>query len=131
MKKIKIALASLVSLLAFAPALAFAQTFQLQNGSLGGILISIGKLLSQIVPILIALAVVVFLWGVLKFIFNAGDEAKRQDGKWIIIYSLIGIVVMVSVWGLVSFVQGTFGLSSDRGPNAGQLPTVPQPNLNP
>ena len=74
--------------------------------------------LGKIVPLLIGLAVVVFLYGVLKFITAAGDETKRKEGKDVIIYGIIGLFVMVSVWGLVNLILGTFTLSP-------AMPTMP------
>ncbi|HAO64812.1 TPA: hypothetical protein DCQ44_02400 [Candidatus Taylorbacteria bacterium] len=70
------------------------------------------SLMGTVVPILIGLAVIVFLYGVLKFVLNAGDEGARSEGKTMMVYGIIGIVVMVSVWGLVRFVQNTFNLTN-------------------
>ena len=126
MTRIKVLIGSFVSMLTFVPALALAQSgLQLGNGNLAGSLDYVWSLVNKLVPILIALGVIVFLWGILKFIFNAGDAEKRSDGKWIIIYSLIGIFVMVSVWGLVAFLQNTFGVSGSGNPtnNGPQLPS--------
>jgi len=126
MKRIKVILGSLVGALAFLPALAFAQgNFNLSSGGITGVLGSVGSILNMIVPILIALGIIAFLWGVLRFIFSAGDEEKRKAGKMFMIYGIIGIVVMVSVWGLVAFIQKSFGIQSGTVQNGPQLPTVP------
>ena len=127
MTKTKIVIGSLLSTLAFLPALALAQNnggLGLGQGNLTGTLGTIRSLVDQVIPILIGLGIVAFLFGVLKFIFNAGDEGKRTDGKWVIIYSLIGIFVMVSVWGLVAVLQNAFGVQG--GMSAGiQTPGIP------
>jgi uncharacterized membrane protein YidH (DUF202 family) len=122
MKRIKIVLGSLVSALAFLPALAFAQSgVRLQN--LGTALNDVQYIMDRIVPMLIGLAVIVFLWGVLKFVFNAGDEDKRKEGRQLMVWGIVGIVVMVSVWGLVAFVQNTFGVGNiNSAQNIPQLP---------
>jgi uncharacterized membrane protein HdeD (DUF308 family) len=119
MKRIKIILGSMLGVLTFLPALAFAQSVDSTN--LGTALASIRYFMNLIIPILIGLAVIVFLWGVLTFIFNASDDEKRKSGKWMMIYGIIGIVVMVSVWGLVAFVQNSFGLE-----NTDTAHTIPQ-----
>jgi hypothetical protein len=126
MKRIKFIVGSLLSVLSLAPALAFAQLppVSTQQG-LSSFITWLQTLMGLIVPILIGLAIIVFLYGVLRFIFNAGDEAKRSEGKMFIIYGLIGIVIMVSVWGLVGFIQGTFGLNQVTGPSS-NLPAVPR-----
>lgn len=64
--------------------------------------------IDPLVFLLIAVAVLIFLYGVVKFIGAAGDEAKRKEGKDLIIYGLIGLFVMVSVWGLVNVLVSTF-----------------------
>lgn len=89
--------------------------------SLSSALNSLSALMMKLVPILIGLAVIAFLWGVMLFVFAAGNEDKRKDGKWMMVSGIIGIVVMVSVWGLVAFVQSTFGLNSGGAPTIGKM----------
>lgn len=81
-----------------------------------GLIDKVTGVLNQIVPLLIGLAVVVFLYGVLKFITAAGDETKRKEGKDIIIYGIIGLFVMVAVWGLVWILLNTFSLQTQTPP---------------
>lgn len=121
MKRIKFILGSLFGTLALMPALAFAQ-YNVQSG-LGGFLEWFKSLMVMVIPILIGLGVIVFLWGVLRFIFNAGDEEKRKEGRNFMIWGIIGIAVMVSVWGLVNFLQSTFGLQSANESQVG--PGIP------
>jgi hypothetical protein len=123
MKRIKFVLGSLFGTLALLPVLAQAQSgVRLTN--LGTALTDFQTIMNKVVPILIGLAIIVFLWGVLRFVFNAGDEEKRKDGKWMMVYGIIGIVVMVSVWGLVAFVQNTFGVGNVNNPQ--NIPQLPQ-----
>lgn len=117
MKKTKVIIGSLLGALSFAPMLAFAQTPAGNintSGGLAGVLDGLQLLLQRAVPIIVAIAIVVFLFGVLRFVFNAGNDEKRTEGRKFMIYAIIGIVVMVSVWGLVYFVQNTFGLSNNN-----------------
>lgn len=56
-------------------------------------------------------AVVVFFWGVVKFISNANDAAERQKGKTLMVWGIISFVVLVSIWGFVALIlQDTFGI---------------------
>ncbi|MBI4692244.1 MAG: hypothetical protein HY773_02275 [Candidatus Terrybacteria bacterium] len=73
-------------------------------------------ILNDVVPLLIGVAVVVFLYGVLKFITSAGDETKRKEGKDVMIYGIIGLFVMVAVWGLVWILLNTFSLQTGTPP---------------
>lgn len=63
---------------------------------------------TAVIPLIFALATVVFIWGVVQYVINDGEEAKKEKGRQFIIWGLIGLVVMVSVWGLVSIVTRTF-----------------------
>src|SRR3989344_9617250 len=68
-------------------------------------------LLDSVVPLLITLAIVVFIYGVIRYIANANDSAKREEGRNFMIWGIIGIFVIVSIWGLVKLLAGTFGVS--------------------
>lgn len=71
---------------------------------------------SVLVPVLVAIAFIVFLWGVYKyFIYGADNEADRAKGKQFVMWGIIGFVVILSVWGLVAMVANTFGLESGGG----------------
>jgi NADH:ubiquinone oxidoreductase subunit 2 (subunit N) len=100
------------------PALALAQVQNVQD--LGT---TIEDIINRVlVPLIFALAFVVFLWGVFQyFIAGASDEEKRESGKSLMIYGLIGFFVMVSVWGLVNLLVGTFPLET----NPPQFPQTP------
>lgn len=76
----------------------------------------------NIVPILMSLAVLVFFWGIVKFISQAGDERAVEEGKGFIIYGLIGIFVIITLWGIVGFLQESFGLAG--GGTVGDAPTI-------
>jgi hypothetical protein len=75
----------------------------------------IGGILSPLVPFLVGLAVVIFIYGVITTIFSEGGE-KKEDGKKFMFWGIIGIFVMVSMWGLVTILQNTFGFSGNELP---------------
>lgn len=64
-----------------------------------------------VIPGIFTLALVVFLWGVFKFI-RATADADKQEGKQFIYMGLIGLFVMVSVWGIIKIVGDTLGVKS-------------------
>jgi hypothetical protein len=82
---------------------------------------SLKAVLRIVVPVLVLLALVVFLWGVVVFIFNADDESARADGKKRIMWGIVGLFVIVSVWGLVyllSTITNIFGAVGINAPQA-------------
>lgn len=89
---------------------------------IGNIICNVHNILNSIVPVLLALGVVYFVWGVVKYMIG-GDEESKKKGRESIIYGIIGFAVIVSVWGLVNVVTNTFNLSGNRPP----LPTAGLP----
>lgn len=64
----------------------------------------------SIIPFIFTLAVVVFLWGVVQYVINPDNEDKREKGRDIMIWGVIGLFVMISIWGLVAVLGNTFGV---------------------
>lgn len=75
------------------------------------------------VPVIFALAFIVFLWGAFTtFILGASSEETKEKGKNLMLWGLIGFFVMVSIWGLVNILTGTVNFSNNTGvqtPSAG------------
>lgn len=66
-----------------------------------------------IVPVLFALAFIVFLWGAFQtFIVGANSDDAKEKGKNLMLWGLVGFFVMVSIWGLVNILTGTFDLNN-------------------
>ncbi|MDD2657548.1 MAG: hypothetical protein PHD04_02720 [Candidatus Pacebacteria bacterium] len=73
-----------------------------------------------IVPVLFAIAFIVFLYGAFKtFIIGATSEEVKEQGKNLMLWGLIGFFVMVSVWGLVNILTGTVTFGNNTGPSGG------------
>ena len=94
------------------PAISFADTFKDLVTKITD------EILKPLIPLIIGLAVVVFLWGVLRFIMAAGDQKKREEGRNFIIWGLVGITVMISIWGLVKILTDSLDLNNT-------IPTIP------
>ena len=73
------------------------------------------KILNAIVPLLMALGVVYFVWGVVQYVIADGEEAKTK-GRDTIIFGIIGLAVIVGLWGLVNIVVNTFNLGGVSAP---------------
>ncbi|HRH55461.1 MAG TPA: hypothetical protein PK609_01200 [Candidatus Paceibacterota bacterium] len=66
---------------------------------------------NSLVPLIYALAFLVFLVGMTRYFFLEQGEEGREKGKQLMLWGLIGFVVMFSVWGLVNLLLGTFGVA--------------------
>lgn len=73
-----------------------------------------------LIPLLFAVAVGVFIWGVIQYLRNSSDSKKREEGRSFMIYGIVSLFVMISIWGLVGFLGNTFGISTDFVPNLPQ-----------
>lgn len=97
------------------PVLAFAAT------DIGDILGTVQGLIQTIIPIVIGIAVLMFLWGIAQYIV-AKDAEKQKEARMIIIYGVIVLFSMVAIWGLVEVLGETFGISPGVVPAAPGLP---------
>lgn len=72
-----------------------------------------------LVPVIFALAFIVFIWGIAKaYIISGGNEEERKKGHQLVLWGIIGFVVMISLWGLVNVVAATFNLTGGAAPGA-------------
>ncbi len=116
-------------IMGLAPVVAFAQTTggtptRCTGGRVTdfqGMLCKISELLNAVIPVLIALGVVYFVWGVVQYVI-AADEEQKSAGRDKIIYGIIGLAVIIGVWGLATILRNTFGLDNVQQIN---YPTVP------
>ena len=100
------------------PFFAFAQTTNLQ-----GLITQAGILLNELIPLLMAAALVVFFWGLIQYIRSSG-EGEHKTGQNIMIAGIVSLFVMVSVWGLVRFLQSTLGISGGQSIEPPQVPPI-------
>jgi hypothetical protein len=114
----RISRAGLITLLLLETAVAHAQTDGGTGGTLGTDLATLLSYVDKyIVPLIFALAFIVFLWGVfVYFIAGGGNDEKRKEGRMFILYGIIGFVIMVSIWGIVNLITGSIKFDSKTRP---------------
>jgi hypothetical protein len=74
----------------------------------------IGGILTPLISLAMGLALVYFLWGVIKYIRQAGDEKSREEARKVMSFGIIALFVMVSVWGLVRIITETLNLNNQE-----------------
>lgn len=84
--------------------------FVLSTSNIGEILTYLSCLLSKIMPILVTVAALAFVWGIIKFYLNPNNEEKKKEGKGFMVWGLVALFVIVCVWGLVGLIANTFGV---------------------
>ena len=65
------------------------------------------NIVNPIILLLMASAVVYFLYGVAVFIQNADNPDKRQEGYQHMFWGIVGIFIMISASGLVRLIGST------------------------
>ena len=103
--------------LVFAPVMALAADLSNLDTLVG----DIGNLINNVLPVLFAIALVFFFWGVIQFLRAAGDEKAQATGKSHMIYGIVALAVMVSVYGLINFLTESAGLDNTQI----EIPEVP------
>jgi hypothetical protein len=98
----------------FTPHFAYADAFTLIDTLIGAF--------NAFSALCFSLAIAAFFWGMVKFVANAGDERKLEDGKKMMVMGLIGIFVIFSIWAIVGWLQSSLGWGGGGG---GSLPGVP------
>lgn len=107
----------------FTPVLAFAQ-LSVTSPDATGVVRFIQAALGVATSLIVAAAVVWFMWGVFKFIMHPGEQKEREEARSIMVAGIIGIAVMVSIWGLVRWVTNTGNLG---GTTFVAPPAIPMP----
>ncbi len=115
MKKITSTLLALALLVT--PSLSLAQQgFDADNSQLTDFFTEVLIFINDVlIPFILGVAFLFFVWGVFRyFIAGGADEEKREQGKKIIIYSLLGFVIIIIFWGLVNLLAESTGFEGDR-----------------
>lgn len=88
------------------------------------ILIRLRTTANFVIGLLFIVATLVFLWGIVKFIASAGDEAKRKSAKGLMTWGILGLAVMAAAWGITQVLVEYFGVPT-LGPTFRRYPTAP------
>ncbi len=72
-----------------------------------GMLISI---INALIPLVIAVAVIVFFWGIVRYIASVDEDAKEK-GRELAVWGSLAFFVMISVFGIINILALTFGVT--------------------
>ncbi|HEX4799318.1 MAG TPA: hypothetical protein VFV22_02145 [Candidatus Paceibacterota bacterium] len=80
----------------------------------------------RLIPLLFGVAIVVFIWGMIKtFLLGSDSDDKREEGKKLMLWGIMAFVFMTALWGIVALVTNFFGIGNQTGP--GSVPLIPRP----
>jgi len=75
------------------------------------ILALFNTILNALIGLFITLAIVVFFWGLIQYLWKTGPE-EAHKGISLMLWGVIAIFVMVSIWGIIRLLQSTFRVTS-------------------
>lgn len=78
--------------------------------------------INVLMPFIISLTVLVFIWGIFRMV-TSSDGAAREEARGYITWGIIALFVMVSVWGLVNILVRSINLDNTAPP----APGLPNP----
>ena len=62
------------------------------------------------IPVLAGIALIIFFWGLVKYIYASSDAKGHTEGKSMIIWGLVAIFVIFTLWGIINlFKTAIFG----------------------
>jgi len=67
----------------------------------------ISNIISPAIALLFAIALVVFSYGVLRYVWGSNDGDARSHAKMSMIGGIIGMFIMMSAWGIVHLIANT------------------------
>ncbi len=65
------------------------------------------QVIIPIIWLLFALALVLFLWGVVEFVWSGSEPTGRQKGRDHMIWGILGIGIMLSAFGIITLIYNT------------------------
>lgn len=68
------------------------------------------EILNPLIVFMFGLAMVFFLYGVLKYLLNQEDEEARTNAKSHMIWGIVGLTIMMGVWTILSMIIKTFDI---------------------
>ncbi|OGG58045.1 hypothetical protein A2853_00945 [Candidatus Kaiserbacteria bacterium RIFCSPHIGHO2_01_FULL_55_17] len=74
-------------------------------------LVLASNFLNGVIGLFITLAIVVFFWGLIKYLISL-DHENANEGLKIMFWGVIAIFVMVSIWGIIKLLQNTLSVGS-------------------
>ena len=87
-----------------------------KNSTLASVVQDLISFINLLVEVLAALALVLFFWGLIKYIYHSDDAAARAEGRSTIMWGLIALFVLFSIFGILQILDiAFFGGSSFNG----------------
>lgn len=104
--------------------LEYAEELAGDYGTIAGLINRLIEIINQLILLMVALAIVAFLWGIAQYMLNLDSEDIRQRMRKFMIWGIVAIFVMVSVYGILRVLQETFFPDLSAGSDAQTLTLI-------
>ena len=111
----------------FLPALSFAQCASTPSSisldantsnTFSSIICYVIGLINLLIPILYALAFIIFFWGLSKYVLGAGDEKVLKDGKQYMMWGVLVLFILSSYMAIIGLAAGQLDLGTPNQNNS-------------
>ena len=109
---------SFIALLSL-PLVSFAQGLNLSP--VKQLISSLSVVVGMLVPLLLTLALVVFFWGLVRYLWGGGSKPDIEGAKKLMRWGLLTLFVMVSVWGIIELMQRALDINENATGKAPQI----------
>lgn len=76
-----------------------------------------------ILPLIISIGVIFFMWRLLQYMRKADDKKVRQEMPTYVLYAIVGLFSMLAIVSIVQLIGSTTGIGQGGGFNPPQFPT--------
>lgn len=87
------------------------------------LILRFSRVVGYLIPLVLAFALLIFLFGLARFLLRADNEIERRRGQRIMVWGVAILFVMSSIWGIISFIGQNLLI------NQGGIANSPQVNL--
>lgn len=92
------------------------------EASIGTLMSSIERvIINPIIFLLFALALVIFLYGIVQYLMNPDSEEIRKTSKSHMMWGVVGLFIMVAVFGIMRIILNTVGEKRININDTGQI----------
>ena len=65
------------------------------------------NIVNPLITLMVAVALIYFLWGVFEFVRNAESSEERKKGGMHMLYGALGLFIMLTAYGVLNLIVGT------------------------
>jgi lysylphosphatidylglycerol synthetase-like protein (DUF2156 family) len=91
------------------------------EASVETLMLSINKvIINPIIILLFALATVLFMYGLIRYLFASDNENVVKETKQHMLWGILGMFIMISVFGIMRLILSTLGETKIKIDNSGE-----------